>query len=133
LREAYYQQIDRKVCSVIEMAAGGRFPMTMGQWCGCAARFRLRIKLVDPSVYETPWIHESQGETGTGVLYLPAVRSWRRRQIWLLHEVGEWAMRWDGEPVFYYPVELGDHHDLAVMIEKRHASPCPDTAIIVTE
>jgi hypothetical protein len=120
LRETYHYRIDRKVCSVIAEANAGRFPITDGEWTVAAARFRLRIKLVDPAEYETPHIRISDTDSAAGTVYLPAVRSWRRRQVWLIHEVGEWAMQWEGEPAFYYPAALGTHHDLAVMIEKRN-------------
>jgi hypothetical protein len=38
----------------------------------------------------------------------------------MLHEVGECLMSLEVQPVFVYPAHWGDHHDIAVIVERHH-------------
>ncbi len=77
----------------------------------------MRVLVVPTCILASP-ILRYDGWYAQGKLYLPHTSDMRLLNVWMVHELAEASMIWEGRAPFRYPAEWGTHHDLARMVER---------------
>lgn len=101
--------------TLIEMN-GGRIPMQISDFHRIMNRLNVVVCPAPPGVPEPETTYNTSLLRGRMILPVAPDDEVLRR--WLVHELAECVMYWDGRPPFYYPPQLGSCHDIAGRIEK---------------
>ena len=113
---AWKLEVMERVICLIGEANGGRWPQNIWQWRRVARRFGIKLKFLRVRGGLTACYQD-------GCLVIGWTEQPGYTLRWLVHEISEAILLWEGEPEYRHPVQFSEtqdalRHQLACKVEK---------------